>query len=78
MAAEGPNVSPLGAMILMALMGPRPDGRGRIRGAARTGLTAPRQWGCDRMAAEGYKPVLTVTLGKRTRQWGRDRMAAEG
>ena len=36
-----------------------------------------RQWGRDRMAAEGSQ-ALTDWLSGSGRQWGRDRMAAEG
>ena len=38
-----------------ASMGPRPDGRGRCRHAGWGGWEARRQWGRDRMAAEGWQ-----------------------
>ena len=58
-------------------MGPRPDGRGRPNRSSHTAPTPMRQWGRDRMAAEGGGRINTV-YGKYGRQWGRDRMAAEG
>ena len=39
-------------------MGPRPDGRGRIYATGAYEVRIRRQWGRDRMAAEG---VLTRT-----------------
>ena len=59
-------------------MGPRPDGRGRqIAARARWNDVIKRQWGRDRMAAEGGYTAAGIDLGV-PRQWGRDRMAAEG
>ena len=62
-----------------ASMGPRPDGRGRDarRHAYGIGLWL-RQWGRDRMAAEGTAPDAAPMPSPIRRQWGRDRMAAEG
>ena len=40
-------------------------------------VAAVRQWGRDRMAAEGRKYSVAAAEVAR-RQWGRDRMAAEG
>ena len=37
----------------------------------------PRQWGRDRLAAEGGFPCMRG-LSRQKRQWGRDRLAAEG
>ena len=37
-----------------------------------------RQWGRDRMAAEGRNTGTVTGLLRCGRQWGRDRMAAEG
>ena len=60
-----------------ASMGPRPDGRGRVMTVVGPLAAAPRQWGRDRMAAEG--PLAGGTdADTKMRQWGRDRMAAEG
>ena len=52
MAAEG---SPLSAVYgrPVASMGPRPDGRGRIRPRTASTPTTALQWGRGRMAAEG-------------------------
>ena len=38
---------------LLASMGPRPDGRGRLFGGSGANRQGVRQWGRDRMAAEG-------------------------
>ena len=58
-------------------MGPRPDGRGRFWGVLAMVIYLKRQWGRDRMAAEGAARDGS-SRGVIQRQWGRDRMAAEG
>ena len=60
-----------------ASMGPRPDGRGRFVRPAIPADNGKRQWGRDRMAAEGVRTRRLVSSFE-SRQWGRDRMAAEG
>ena len=62
---------------VQASMGPRPFGRGRLKQGSETIGHRPRQWGRDRLAAEGGR-VAQVRRGARRRQWGRDRLAAEG
>ena len=58
-------------------MGPRPDGRGRFAFGVVERVAVQRQWGRDRMAAEGDVRPDIQGVGDE-RQWGRDRMAAEG
>ena len=58
-------------------MGPRPDGRGRGLHDLPRFTNIGRQWGRDRMAAEGTDSDR-YALASLRRQWGRDRMAAEG
>ena len=63
-AATGVNGAATGwpRKVVVALYQPVPD---------------QRQWGRDRMAAEGPKLIIPNAEPER-RQWGRDRMAAEG
>ena len=59
-------------------MGPRPFGRGRGRCRPHAQpLVKGRQWGRDRLAAEGPRPAQKFSE-QGERQWGRDRLAAEG
>ena len=60
-----------------ASMGPRPVGRGRLTVVVLPYFCFQRQWGRDRLAAEGPSSLTQTTLGA-VRQWGRDRLAAEG
>ena len=60
-----------------ASMGPRPDGRGRVNALSEIVQHLVRQWGRDRMAAEGVEAYVD-SVRRDLRQWGRDRMAAEG
>ena len=56
MAAEGGHPQPV-QRLLVASMGPRPDGRGRVHAGQGRRPSIARQWGRGRMAAEGHVPL---------------------
>ena len=77
MAAEGVGELDSQRVGGQASMGPRPVGRGRPDARFCSNLHFMRQWGRDRLAAEGSF-TRAIRNGVDVRQWGRDRLAAEG